>query len=478
MPVWDDDLRGERRAAPLDDTALTTTAPGPAMSRDGDPHDAVRAAAQKDAAEIVARARRDIRRVVADARRELLELSAQVQAANIDLPDDALPDAALLEAPPVLADAELETAWQSRPVVDAPRLARSDADVVPDDDVDAVAIPVSSASRPSSGSARTFVALFALAGFIVVAGTAWWLSRDAAPESVGSAATAAASAVAAPVERETAPAEAPAAAAPTRPDVVSVDIEVRRDTWIRATVDNEGDAGRTYAAGEKRHFEGQREVVIRAGDAGGLLVTTDGSASAAFGPDGMSLTRRFTRQQPAVAPPAVAPPVTTGPRPVESALPRPTPATASASGRATAPAPVAPPTAAVSAPSLAAPPPQQTSASGGAGRVDVAASGRQWLDAYHRQDQSAMEPLASPSLAINDERRPDQRFPFGLEVTRAFEDEQLQLAGDSATFTARMTERAPTGSLTSRVTQTWVRRAGVWQLQEARLVHEVTAPGR
>jgi hypothetical protein len=89
-----------------------------------------------------------------------------------------------------------------------------------------------------------------------------------------------------------------------------------------------------------------------------------------------------------------------------------------------------------------------------------------------------MEPLASPSLAINDERRADQRFPFGLEVTRAFEDEQLQLAGDSAMFTARMTERAPTGALTSQVTQTWVRRGGVWQLQEARLVHEVTAGGR
>jgi hypothetical protein len=80
-----------------------------------------------------------------------------------------------------------------------------------------------------------------------------------------------------------------------------------------------------------------------------------------------------------------------------------------------------------------------------------------------------MDPLGAPSLVINDERKPDQRFPFGLEVTRAFEDEQLQLSGDTATFTARMTERAATGAITSRVSQTWVRRSGSWQLQEARI---------
>jgi hypothetical protein len=107
--------------------------------------------------------------------------------------------------------------------------------------------------------------------------------------------------------------------------------------------------------------------------------------------------------------------------------------------------------------------------------VDISASARQWLDAYHRQDRTTMEPLASESLTINDERRADQRFPFGLEVTRAFEEEQLQLAGDSAIFTARMIERASTGALASRVTQTWIRRGGAWQLQEARLVFEVTA---
>ena len=87
-----------------------------------------------------------------------------------------------------------------------------------------------------------------------------------------------------------------------------------------------------------------------------------------------------------------------------------------------------------------------------------------------------MTPLASPSIAVNDERRPDQRFPFGLEITRAFEDEQLQLSGDTATFTARMIERASTGALVSRVSQTWVRRLGEWRLQETRLVPQGQLP--
>lgn len=89
-----------------------------------------------------------------------------------------------------------------------------------------------------------------------------------------------------------------------------------------------------------------------------------------------------------------------------------------------------------------------------------------------------MEPVVAPSLVINDERRADQRFPFGLEVSRAFEDEQLQLSGDSAVFSALMTERASTGAFVSHVSQTWVRRLGEWQLQEARIASAGQAEGR
>ncbi len=87
-----------------------------------------------------------------------------------------------------------------------------------------------------------------------------------------------------------------------------------------------------------------------------------------------------------------------------------------------------------------------------------------------------MDPLGAPSLVVNDERRPDEKFPFGLEVTRAFEEEHLELSGDIGTFTARMTERAATGLVVSRVSQTWVRRAGEWRLQEARITREGQTP--
>lgn len=108
--------------------------------------------------------------------------------------------------------------------------------------------------------------------------------------------------------------------------------------------------------------------------------------------------------------------------------------------------------------------------------MDIATSARQWVDAYHRQDRTEIEALAAPSLVVNDERRPTERFPFGLEVMRVFEDEQLTLSGDSAQFAARMIERAATGTFVSRVTETWVRRMGQWQLQEARIATESQVP--
>jgi hypothetical protein len=110
-------------------------------------------------------------------------------------------------------------------------------------------------------------------------------------------------------------------------------------------------------------------------------------------------------------------------------------------------------------------------------RVDVSASARQWVDAYHRRDRTTLDSMAA-AAAVTDDRKPEDRFPFGLEVTRAFEDEQLQLSGDTATFSARMIERAATGAHASHVTQTWVRRQGEWHLQDAHIVKDAFPAAR
>lgn len=87
-----------------------------------------------------------------------------------------------------------------------------------------------------------------------------------------------------------------------------------------------------------------------------------------------------------------------------------------------------------------------------------------------------MESVGGPGAIVSDDRRPEQRFPFGLDVTRRFEDVGLSLSGDTAVYTGRMIERAATGEHASRVTQTWVRRMGTWRLQDSRIAADVSIP--
>jgi hypothetical protein len=62
--------------------------------------------------------------------------------------------------------------------------------------------------------------------------------------------------------------------------------------WVRITVDGMTDAGRVFAAGERRDITGNR-VSVRAGNAGALTVSADGAPVALFGPEGVPLTRDF-----------------------------------------------------------------------------------------------------------------------------------------------------------------------------------------
>lgn len=421
MAVWDDLVEERGRLAP--------DAPEPPLSaqrveaeRSGSVSPDLRDAAEREAADIVDRARAEIRRIIVAAEHQLQELTAQLDAADIHIPAASLPTLDTLEAEET---SSIGGVWASRvagitvaqasSLRGAPQPTAGGATSIfgVADTIDEEEEPTE--YRASRQSARLFVAAFALVGLGIVLGTAWWLTR--APNV---------------------PSRMEHAAPDTRTPQATPDVAPVVDEHSE-TSGSVSDQFQVLAPPELAHGEvSVRPVGLEAGTV--LQEHVPGAMDGAVAAG----SPRGERSVPTNRPSASSSP---GPSPAAAVSPfgsRP----ASASG------PGEPPS----------------------GQTELTSASREWLDAYHRQNRGSLDNLGAPSFVINDERLPAQRFPFGLEVSRSFEDEQLQLAGDSALFTARVTERAPTGALVTRVIQTWVRRSGEWRLQEARLAHEGLAP--
>jgi len=328
-------------------------------------------------------------------------------------------------------------------------------------------------------SARTWVGLFAATGAVAVIGTIWWaVGRNSAPLSA-----------AAPVITEKpAPAAAPApavtetpAVATTAPGTLALTIEARRPSWIRAQVDGKDETGRIYQAGETRHIYGARNVSIRAGDAGAVFVGIDGGSAKALGNDGAAVTKQFS----APATPAIAtadsplPPVATATATTPSAGATRTPiaeTTAATRPQTAAPAAAAPsPT---TAPRASAPAAEAGATKGdgvAGGRTDIVQAAQQWLDAYQRRDRDAMGAMSTDTITVSDERSVNERVPaWQGSVQRDLDEVALELTGDVAVFTARMTERSDAGGgqHVSRVSQFWQRRNGRWFVTNVRIIGE------
>jgi hypothetical protein len=341
-------------------------------------------------------------------------------------------------------------------------------------------------TRSSARSARTFVGLFAATGALAVVGTLWWaLGRDSAPLS----------AAAPPVITEKTAAAAPAATpavTPTAPGTMALTIEARRPSWIRAQIDGKDENGRIYQAGETRHIYGARRVSIRAGDAGAVFVGTDGGTARALGSDGMPATKQFSAAvTPALAMTDNATPdsataslttaTATGAVPAVATARAPSAETTTPTARTQAPTPaVQPPsTAPASPPRTAAPAAADTAAStrdGIAGsRPDLVQAAQQWLDAYQRRDRESMNAMATENVTVSDERSVTERFPaWQGGVQRSMDEVALELTGDVAVFTARMTEHADAGAgqHVSRVSQFWQRRGTRWYVTNVRIIGE------
>ncbi len=90
--------------------------------------------------------------------------------------------------------------------------------------------------------------------------------------------------------RVTAPASAAASAVPG--DRLMVQVSASRRAWISATVDGTSAARREFMPGEDATFEVHKEIVLTAGDAGGVAVMLNGMPARPLGGNGQVVTLR------------------------------------------------------------------------------------------------------------------------------------------------------------------------------------------
>lgn len=502
----------------------------------------VLAAADREARDIAAAVRSDIRQILLKARRELLVLAAQVEAAT-NAPQDAEPaqqgdanDLVRLHADD-LHPAQEAYAWARRDMHRILDEARPDLEALAGEagalrssliqsHAPVRTAPLSRPPAPSpfqppraaesprisySDSHRVrrsltgFVIVFITLGLAIVIATGWWLRRSTAPRGPSPQQTIEPVTEAVVPQPEETPLPAPAPAEPAEiPAGLSVNIEARRLAWMRVTVDGRVAAARLFEAGETQQIDGAQQVSIRAGDAGAVFVSVDGGEASALGRDGQVVTRRFALEPPA-SPAGSLPPPSIGDLSVvpnrdltETALPEPLlPTNADQDARPQAgaselPALEAPAVVDTGAPAVApqsaAKPaaagtsslPRDTASAASASETLVGAAER-WLDAYYRQDRTAMAAVATADMSISDERTDNERLPRGLAgVRRTLDDVNIQVFGDNALVTARMTERfedvlaARMLMASSFVSQMWARRADRWQLDNVRIVGAAT----
>jgi hypothetical protein len=497
--------------------------------------DEVKTSAEREAMEIVTAARRDIRQIVMEARRELFVLSAQVQAAlgaaaaahHAQIPardehaaaDDlsnfveeewsVAPRSSVKivleqarEEMTHLAEDAREVAvhmretvgWRAPEPLAAPAVTRqTEATAIPRVSKSTskallsapfqmfgagVAAKTAASDRWSLRSPRVLVAASVVAAVTVALGAIWLADRpEAGPSSAArlEAAGAAAPAPAALAPSSAAAAPAPAATAPL--SGVKISLETIRPAWIRAIVDNRPDAGQTLEAGRVYEFAGSRSIALRIGDAGAVRVSVNGGAPRALGRDGQVVNRLFAIERAGQVIADAAPPASRSAEETE-ALP----------AAAAIPPSVAPVLAEGPAPALPPPPPaaSESSATAGTNGVGAAsavpatqsmltAAAQQWLDAYHRQDRTALAALSAQNVMVNDERPTNERMPPAAgEIARTLDRVSVQAAADTAVLTAVMTERVVGGGLqrSSPVSLVWVQADGAWRLAQARLVSE------
>ena len=75
---------------------------------------------------------------------------------------------------------------------------------------------------------------------------------------------------------------------------LSVNVEATQSVWIQVSADGQIVATRIFEPGETHFVTNARDVSIRAGNGGAVLVSVNGGTAAPLGREGVVATRRFT----------------------------------------------------------------------------------------------------------------------------------------------------------------------------------------
>jgi hypothetical protein len=85
-----------------------------------------------------------------------------------------------------------------------------------------------------------------------------------------------------------------ASSAPVPSDRLVVQVSAIRQSWISAIVDGSRAAQREFKPGEEATFEVRKEIILTAGDAGGVAVLFNGMPARPLGADGRVATLRVS----------------------------------------------------------------------------------------------------------------------------------------------------------------------------------------
>ena len=477
---------------------------------DGDVHrerlrEELLTAADEESAAIVEAARQEITVTVRRARRDLRLIRAQLQLAGVE--------------PRQLPMAELDPRHVARIAAASledeipPALV---AEQVESEVPGEMAVP----PAPRSRAVITPAVLIALITVLFVTGAVVGWShlgsgkQSTPPQGKGSVVADDTAAVR-PRPTEPAVIEATAEATP-RPGAAGatprsvIRLQTLRPVWMRVDVDGAGDVGHEYPAGITKDLAPARSLVIRAGDAGAVMLSVGNGEARPLGPAGQVVTRRIAAGEAAAPVTGAKPPVAaSAPTPVPAAAPVPVsaPVAGPGSDRSTpdvprqalaTPIPATSQKPLVAAPSLspspgpsAAPSPAPAAAAPSAAPAAAAPAGEvqsaifarhvQWLDAYTHGDQAAIAALAANGYSVRDERTGRSANAGSTTTPLQVSDVHIDLAGVGAVLTARLrssVDGVPSESLLSEV---WVRGDQQrWSLMGVRItpVDKVSAPGR
>ena len=279
---------------------------------------ALLAAADEEGEAIVEQARRDITLAVRRARRDLHLIRAQLNLCGVEVPplpltappneqggrslgDGVPPDAIVVGRTHTLrhavTEASLELAQLSGEVgAPAAPAAPAEAPATPADDA-VINWPAPESTAPRTTRSWSLIAACGLV--LVVTGLAGWTywRQDTPPAPVAVPGDATRRSAPVPTTAVADDASAPATASPA---VLPSRVVLRtvRPVWMRIEVDGRSDVGRAYPEGTVQEFTPARDVLIRAGDAGAVLLGIGSEAPAVMGRAGQVITRRIAVGEP------------------------------------------------------------------------------------------------------------------------------------------------------------------------------------